>query len=81
MIINQQIITITRNLSILERTINPLPGKVNIICYVCGKRGYKAFEYKNQRQRDFCHNIRTYSKGQTYFFALGYDNVLDKSNL
>ena len=30
---------------------------------------------------DFCHNIRTYSKGQNYFFALGYDIVLDKTNL
>ena len=26
-------------------------------------------------------NIRTYSKGQTYFFALGYDIISDKSNL
>ena len=36
---------------------------------------------RNRRQSDFCHNIRTYSKGQTYFFALGYDIVSDKSNL
>ena len=28
-----------------------------------------------------CLNIRTYSKGQTYFFALGYDIVSDKTNL
>ena len=36
---------------------------------------------KKQRQRDFCHNIWTYFKGQTYFFTLGYDIVSDKSNL
>ena len=23
------------------------PGKTNIICYICGKRGHKAFECKN----------------------------------
>ena len=83
MIINQQIIivTITRNLSIVERTIKfPHPGKTNII-YVCGKRGNEAFECKNRRQRDFCQNIRTYFKGQTYFFALEYDIVSDKTNL
>ena len=28
-----------------------------------------------------CHNIKTYSKRQTYFFALGYDIVSDKTNL
>ena len=56
------------------------PGKTNIICYICRKRGHKAFDCKNLMQRDFCHNTRTYSKGQTYFFALGYI-VLDKSNL
>ena len=55
-------------------------GKTNII-YVCGKRGHKAFQFKNQRQKDFCQNIRTYIKGQTYFFALGYDIVSDKSEL
>ena len=57
------------------------PGKTNIICYVCGKWGHKAFECKNWRQRDFCHNTQTYSKGQTYFFTLGCDIVSDKSNL
>ena len=57
------------------------PRKTNIISYICGKRGHKAFECKNQKQRDFCHNIRTNPKGQTYFFTLGYDIVLDKSNL
>ena len=41
----------------------------------------KAFDCKNRRQSDFCHNIRTYSKGQTYFFALQYDIVSDKTNL
>ena len=83
MIINQQIIitTITRNLSIVERTINPPHWKSNIICYVCGRKGHKAFESKNRRQSGFCHNIRTYSKGQTYFFALEYDIVSDKTNL
>ena len=44
-------------------------------------RGYKAFECKNQRQRDFCHNIQTFPKSQTYFFTLGYDIVSNKSNL
>ena len=58
-----------------------LPWKTNIICYVCGKRGHKAFECKNQKQKDFYQNIRTYSKGETYFFTLEYDIVLDKSNL
>ena len=83
-IINQQIIIIKiiRNLSIVERTIKfPPLGKTNIICYVCGRRGHRAFECKNWRQREFCHDTRTYSRGQTYFFALGYDIVLDKSNL
>ena len=61
--------------------IPPHPGKTNITCYVCGKRAHKAFERKNRRQRDFCHNIQTYSKGQTYFFALGYNIVSDKNNL
>ena len=56
---------------------NSLPGKTN----VCGRMGHKAFDCKNRRQSDFYHNIRTYSKGQTYFFALGYDNVSDKTNL
>ena len=37
--------------------------KTNVICYVCGKRDLKAFECKNRRQKDFCQNIRTYSKG------------------
>ena len=49
--------------------------KTNIICCVYGKRGHKAFEYKNRRPKDFCQNIWTYSIGQTYFFALGYDIV------
>ena len=81
MIINQQIIitTIIRNHSIVEKTINPPPEKTNIICYICEMRRHKAFECKNRRQSDFCHNIRTYSKGQTYFFALGYDIVSDKT--
>ena len=30
-------------------------------------------------QKDLCQNIQTYSKGQTCFFALGYDTVSDKS--
>ena len=58
-----------------------LLGKTNIICYVCGRRGHKAFDCRNRRQSDFCHNIRTYSKGQTYFFALEYDIVSDRTNL
>ena len=40
-----------------------LPGKTNIICYVCGKRGHKAFKCKNKKQSDFCHDIKIYSKG------------------
>ena len=56
-----------------------LPPKINIIYYICRKRGHEAFQCK--KQKDFCDNIRTYSKGQTYFFTLGYDIVLDKSNL
>ena len=72
----------TKKLSIVERTIkSPHPEKTNIICHVCGKRGHKAFECKNRRQKDFCQNIQTYSKGQTYFFSLGYDIVSDKNNL
>ena len=27
-----------------------------------------------------CQNIKTYSKGETYFFSLGYDTVSNKSN-
>ena len=84
MIVNQQIMitTITGNLNIVEKTINPPPlGKTNFICYVCGRKSHKAFEFKNRRQSDFCHNIRTYSKIQTYFFALGYDIISDKTNL
>ena len=42
---------------------------------------HKAFDCRYRRQSDFCHNIRTYSKDQTYFFALGYDIVSDKTNL
>ena len=33
------------------------------------------------KEKYFCLNIRTYSKGQTYFFALGYHIVPGKSNL
>ena len=55
--------------------------RTNIICYIYGRRGHKTLLYKNRRQSDFCHNIRTYSKGQIYFFALGYDIVSDKTNL
>ena len=84
MIINQQImtITITRNLSIVEKTIKSLPsGKTNIICYIYKRKGHKAFQYWNWKQKDFYQNIRTYSQGQTYFFALEYDIILEKSNL
>ena len=56
-------------------------GKTNIIFYVCGRKCHKAFECKNLRQSDFCPDMRTYSKGQTYFFSLGYDIVSDKTNL
>ena len=83
MIINRHIslITISRNLSIVEKTIKYPPGKRNIICHVCGKRGYKAFQCKNRMQKNMCQNIGTYYKGQTYFFALGYHIVSDKSYL
>ena len=47
-----------------------LPGKTNIICYVCGRRGHITFDCRNRRQSDFCHNTRPYSKGQTYFFRI-----------
>ena len=61
---------------------NPTPPQERQIFFTfLGGRGHKAFECKNQRQRDFYHSIKTYSKGQTYFFALGYDIVSDKSNL
>ena len=60
--------------------IPPPPKKTNIICYICKKKGHKALQCQNQRQKDFCQNMITYSKGQTYFFALGYI-VSDKSNL
>ena len=85
MIINQQIIitTITRNLNIVERMIKfpPPPGRQILFATFVGGGGHKAFDCKNRRQSDFCHNIRTYSKGQIYFFALGYDIVSDKTNL
>ena len=63
-----------------DNKIPPL-GKTNIICYICKKKGYKAFQCRNRRQKELCQNIKTYSKGQTYFFALGYDIVLGKSIL
>ena len=56
-------------------------GKTNIIRYICGWRGHKACDCRNWRLSDFCHNIRIYSKGQTYFFALGYDIVFNNTNL
>ena len=58
----------------------PLGRQILLVTFVEGE-GHKAFDCKNRRQSDFCHNIRTYSKGQTYFFALGYDIVSDKTNL
>ena len=60
---------------------NLRPGKTNIIWYICKKKGHKAFHYKNRRQKDIYQTKRTYSRGQTYFFSLGYDIVSDKSNL
>ena len=63
------------------KKIPPSPRKTNIICYVWRRRGHKAFDFRNKRQSDFCRNIRTYSKGQTYFFALGYVIISDKTNL
>ena len=59
---------------------NISPSEVKY-CYICKKKGHKAFQCQNKRWKDFCQTIKTYSKGQTYFFALGYDIVLDKSNL
>ena len=75
---------ITRNLGIVERTIKKKKKKKKTTkdkYYLCWKRDHKAFQCKNQRQKDFCQNIRTYSKAQTYFFSLGYDTVSDISNL
>ena len=80
MVINQQIITITRNFSIVERMIKFLPSREDKYYLLrLWEEGHKALEYKSQR--DFYHDIRTYSKGQPYFFALGYDIVSDKTNL
>ena len=45
--------------------------KKNIICHICNKKGHKAFQCQNKSWKDFCQNIKTYSKGQTYSFALG----------
>ena len=45
------------------------------------RKGHKTFQCQNRRQKEFYQNIKTYSKGQTYFFALGYHIVSDKSNL
>ena len=83
MIINQQIIiiTITKNLSIVERTIKFSQGRQILFVTFIREKATKLFQCQNRRQKDFCQNIRTYSKGQTYFFALGYDIVSDKSNL
>ena len=58
-----------------------LSGKTNIICYICNKKKHKVFQCQNKRRKYFCQNIKTYSKGQMYFFALGYDIIADKSNL
>ena len=55
----------------------PPQGRQILFVMFVGGEGHKAFECKNRKQSDFCHDIRTYSKGQTYFFALGYDIVSD----
>ena len=60
--------------------ISPQGRQILFVTFVGGE-GHKTFGCKNRRQSDFCHNIRTYSKGQTYFFALGYDIASDKTNL
>ena len=51
------------------------------MCHIYRRRGHKVFECKNRWQSNFCYNIRTYSKSQTDFFALGYDIVSDETNL
>ena len=48
---------------------------------ICNKNCHKTFQCRNKKQKDFCQNIKTYSKGQTYFFILGYDIGSNKSNL
>ena len=80
MIINQHIIfiTITRNLSISERTKNPLKGRKILFVTIVRREATKLFNVKTEG-KIFCQNIRTYSKGQTYFFFK--DIVSDKSNL
>ena len=50
------------------------PEQTNIICYICKKKGH--FSVKTKGKKIF---VRTYSKGQTYFFAFVYDIVLDES--
>ena len=82
MIINQIIITtISRNLNIVETTEkSPCQGRQILFVTLMERGGHKAFECKNRKLSDFCHNMRTYSKGQTDFFALGYI-FSDKTNL
>ena len=58
-----------------------LLGKTKIICYICKRKATKLFNVKTEGKKIFCQNIRTDSKGQTYFLTLVYDIVSDKSNL
>ena len=44
-----------------------------------GREATKHFNVKTEG-KEICQNIRSYSKGQTYFFTLGYDIVSDKNN-
>ena len=78
MIVNEQIIhiIITKNLiPVIKTIIFPPTGKTNIICYTCNYKGQKDFQSQNKKRKDFCLNIKTYSKGQTYFFVLGYNII------